>query len=188
MTWKTVNITLKLLLISGFFVSIVFNLENTAGKGMEFRAPFFILGAFFVYFYARAKKVFPLPHKADAIFTIPFLLDTYGNIFGLFDSFRWYDDSIHALNWICFVAVFQLFNAHKCSDNKTAFILGSGFGALLIIFWEIAEWVASVDGIFGVAGLKLSYEDTVGDLVTSTLGGVIGSVIGLYASTKKKLI
>lgn len=185
MNWKYINILFKFLLVAGFFVSIFFKLEATAGKGMEFRAPFFILGAFVLMLFARAGKLAHYSHKADAIFTIPFLLDTYGNIFGLFDGFRWYDDIIHALNWICFVAVFQIFNSQKCSDKKSAFILGAGFGALLIILWEIAEWVVSVDGIFGVAGLKLSYEDTVGDLVTSTFGGIVGSMLGIYANKRQ---
>lgn len=111
--WKFFNIFLKSTLIAGFAVSLLFNLQSVAGKGMEFRAPFFILGSFLIFFISRFKKWPTYPHAADALFTIPFVLDTYGNIFGFFDSWRFYDDLIHAINWLCFVMVFQFFNAHK---------------------------------------------------------------------------
>ena len=43
--------------------------------------------------------------------------------------------------------------------------------------WEIAEWIVAETGPGG--GLALTYGDTVGDLALSTVGGMIGSWLGV---------
>ena len=58
-------------------------------------------------------------------------------------------------------------------------LLGYGFGALAIVGWEAMEWLVSEDGIGGADGLALTYGDTIGDLVLSTTGGLLGSWIGV---------
>jgi hypothetical protein len=176
--WKYFNFAVKSSLILGFVATFVFELPTTQGKGMELRAPFFVLGALSIYLVSRFKKWAVYPHVADTIFTIPFLLDTYGNIFGFFDSWRYYDDLIHTINWTCLVLVFQLFSVDTQKTRINAIMWSTGFGALLIILWEIAEWFVSIDGLLGLKGLRLSYEDTIGDLFMSTVGGVIGAILG----------
>ena len=54
--WKYINYGFKVLLILGFVT--VFLVENPAlaGKGMEMRAPFFILGSFSIFIIAKLKK------------------------------------------------------------------------------------------------------------------------------------
>ena len=53
-------------------------------------------------------------------------------------------------------------------------LLGSGFGAMAIIAWEAVEWIVQE---MGTTGLQLTYDDTVGDLVLSTSGGVLGAAV-----------
>ena len=58
-------------------------------------------------------------------------------------------------------------------------LLGYGFGALAIVWWEALEWLASEDGIGGAGGLSLTYGDTVADLMLSSTGGLLGSVLAV---------
>ena len=64
-------------------------------------------------------------------------------------------------------------------DRRDAVLLGYGFGALAIVWWEILEWVVSEDGIGGAGGLALTYGDTIGDLLLSSTGGLIGSILAV---------
>jgi len=54
------------------------------------------------------------------------------------------------------------------------------FGATAIIWWEAMEWAVSKDGWGGAGGLALTYEDTIGDLILSSTGGLIGSLLGVW--------
>ena len=65
-------------------------------------------------------------------------------------------------------------------------LLGYGFGALMIVLWEIFEWVVSEDGFGGAGNLSLTYGDTIGDLALSSTGGLIGSVAGVYLLGPRK--
>ena len=42
------------------------------------------------------------------------------------------------------------------------------------------EWAVSKDGWGGAGGLALTYEDTIGDLILSSTGGLIGSLLGFW--------
>jgi glycopeptide antibiotics resistance protein len=53
-------------------------------------------------------------------------------------------------------------------------LMGSGFGALAIVAWEGVEWIIQE---MGTTGLQLTYDDTVGDLVLSTAGGMLGALV-----------
>ena len=47
---------------------------------------------------ARGRRPRPYPHHIDSVVALPFLLDTAGNAFNLFDSISWWDDFMHVLN------------------------------------------------------------------------------------------
>lgn len=176
---KLLNVTAKALLILAFVIIWTLNPETVAGKGMNLRAPFYI-GAIMLWPLLRTyKKTLSYSHISDLLITLPFLFDTYGNVFGLFDSFVYYDDLVHGLNWVCFVWAFQNFHYRRAHNKLDSWFTGTCFGTFVIVVWEVLEWALSVDG-FGVVGnLRLSYADTIGDLVTSTTGGAIGSYLGI---------
>lgn len=54
-------------------------------------------------------------------------------------------------------------------------MLGTGFGAVAIVVWEIAEWAAGELGAGEALGL--TYPDTISDLALSTAGGFVGALI-----------
>lgn len=168
---------MKVGVVAAFAVALLAPLDQLEGKGMGFRAPFFCGVALVVPAIVRWRPRSPYPHVADALVVAPFLLDTLGNLFGFYDNVNFTDDVLHTVNWILLVLAFHAFRFRTTTDNRDAWLLGAGFGALAIVVWEIAEWVVQETGAGG--GLSLTYEDTVGDLALSTSGGMIGSALGI---------
>ena len=53
---------------------------------------------------------------------------------------------------------------------------------LKIYVWEALEWVIQD---MGTTGLQLTYDDTIGDLVLSTSGGVLGAAIAARLRSRR---
>lgn len=174
-----INYAVKAALFIAFFVAIFFPPEVVQGKAMGFRAPLFLAPAVLVPLIAKWRKWEPYPHVADAFLSAPFLLDTLGNLFGFYDDYARTDDVLHAANWVLLVAAYHAFRFRNVHDSRDAILLGYGFGAIAIVFWEIMEWAVSEDGFGGAGNLSLTYEDTVADLALSSTGGLVGSVLGV---------
>lgn len=175
-----VNLVVKVALIASFVAAIAFEPSTVEGKAMGFRAPLFLAPAVLVPILARTRGWRPYPHVADALASAPFLVDTLGNLFGFYDSYQSTDDVLHALNWILLVGAFHAFRFRNVTDRRDAAFLGYGFGAMAIIWWEAMEWAVSVDGFGGAGNLALTYSDTIGDLVLSSTGGLVGSLLGVW--------
>jgi hypothetical protein len=173
------NIAIKVGLAISFFVAIVFVPDSVDGKAMPMRAPLFLASAVLVPVIGWRRRWSPHAHIGDLLLAAPFLLDTLGNLFGLYDEYPATDDVLHALNWILLVGAFHAFRFRKVDDRRDAVLLGYGFGAIAIVWWEVLEWLVSTDGIGGADGLSLTYGDTVGDLLLSSTGGLLGSVLAV---------
>jgi hypothetical protein len=176
---RIVNLAVKIALVVSFVVAIGLSPDTVEGKAMGFRAPLFLAPAILVPIVARWRKWDPYPHTADALLSAPFLIDTLGNLLGLYDDYPSTDDVLHALNWILLVGAYHAFRFRNVDDRRDAVLLGYGFGAITIVWWEILEWVVSEDGVGGAGGLALTYEDTIGDLFLSSTGGLVGSLLGV---------
>ena len=172
---------MKAALTLAFVVALTVPLDQLEGKGMAFRFPLFMLSAAVVPLVWR-RRFSPYPATADVLVVAPFLLDTLGNLVGLYDAYDATDDVMHALNWVLLVAAFHALRFRSGGSARTvspadAWLLGAGIGALAIVGWEIAEWIVAETGAGG--GLALTYGDTVGDLALSTAGGMVGSWLGV---------
>jgi len=181
-TWvKVANITIKVALVVAFAVAIIFEPVGAQGKGMEYRAPAFLGSAILVPLIAIKRKWDPFPHAADALLAAPFLLDTVANVAGFYERFNATDDVLHLTNWILLVMAFHAFRFRNVHHRKDALLLGYGIGGLAIIWWEAFEWLLSTEGpLTGGKGLELGYTDTVGDLILSSSGGMVGSILAIY--------
>lgn len=178
--WVAVaNLAMKIGLALSFFVAIVIVPSTVEGKAMGFRAPLFLASAVLVPIIAKLRQWEPYPHTADALLASPFLIDTLGNLFGFYDSYPVTDDVLHAVNWVLLVMAYHAFRFRNVHERRDAVLLGYGFGAIAIVWWEIMEWAVSEDGFGGAGGLQLTYGDTVGDLLLSSTGGLIGSIIAV---------
>jgi len=162
-----------------FTIAILVPPDTLEGKGMAFRAPLFLAPAVLVPLIARWRDWAPYPHTGDALLSAPFLLATLGNLFGFYDDYPVTDDVLHAAHWVLLVAAFHAFRFRNVADRRDAVLLGYGFGGLAIIWWEVLEWAVSEDGFGGAGNLALTYEDTVGDLLLSSVGGLIGGVLAV---------
>jgi len=179
-TAAAVNLVVKVALVASFVVAIGFEPSTVEGKAMGFRAPLFLAPAVLVPIVARWRGSTPYPHVADALASAPFLIDTLGNLFGFYDNYPVTDDVLHALNWVLLVGAFHAFRFRRVDDRRDAVFLGYGFGALAIVWWEAMEWAVSENGVGGAGGLALTYGDTIGDLVLSSTGGLLGSILGVW--------
>lgn len=173
------NLAIKVGLAVSFFVAIVIAPSTVEGKAMGFRAPLFLASAVLVPVVARLRHWDPYPQTADALLASPFLIDTLGNLFGFYDEYPVTDDVLHVVNWVLLVTAYHAFRFRNVHDNQDAIMLGYGFGAIAIVWWEIMEWAVSEDGFGGAGGLQLTYEDTIVDLLLSSTGGLVGSVIAV---------
>lgn len=174
-----INLVVKAGLVASFFVAIVIGPSTVEGKAMGFRAPLFLASAVLVPVIAKLRNWTPYPHTADALLAAPFLVDTLGNLFGFYDEYPVTDDVLHLLNWVLLVMAYHAFRFRNVHETRDALLLGYGFGAIAIVWWEIMEWAVSEDGFGGAGGLQLTYGDTVGDLFLSSTGGLIGSAIAV---------
>ena len=176
---KIANLVVKVALLLAFAIAIGLSPDVVDGKAMEFRAPLFLAPAIVVPLLAWRRRWDPYPHTADALLSAPFLVDTLGNLFGFYDRHAVTDDVLHLVNWVLLVAAYHGFRFRNVHVRRDAVLLGYGFGAITIVWWEILEWVVSEDGIGGAGGLSLTYGDTIGDLLLSSTGGLLGSVLAV---------
>lgn len=185
---RSSNLVIKLALFVSFAIAIFTPPEAVAGKGMSARAPLFLATAVLIPVVYRMKGIHLLhsknyPHLADALLAAPFLLDTLGNLFGLYNNFDRTDDVLHFINWFLLIPGIMALIYAKRSSAKDFRLIGAGISAIAIIGWEAFEWLISDAGPF--AGktpdtLTLSYGDTVGDLVISFMGGVAGVIVAKW--------
>jgi len=115
----------------------------------------------------------------------PFLFDTLGNALNFYNNFEATDDVLHLLNWVFLVGGITLAVLRTELDRLPSWAIGIGFGATAILWWEVAEWVIMKQGALG---LNLTYDDTIGDLVLSFSGGVLGATIATLATPLQRVV
>ena len=151
------------------------DIPGVAGKGWPERCVGYPLSALVVpAIWALRGRRNRYPHLGDALLVVPFVLDLLGNLVNLYDTMEQFDDILHFVNWTFLVAALVLFVAPAGLARWNLVLMGSGFGALAIVAWEGVEWIVQE---MGTTGLQLTYDDTVGDLVLSTAGGVLGAAV-----------
>jgi len=149
------------------------DIPGVAGKGWPERCVGYPLSALVVpAIWALRGRRGRYPYLGDALLVVPFVLDLLGNLVNLYDTMEQFDDILHFVNWTFLVAALVLLLERQRLARWNLVLLGAGFGALAIIAWEGVEWVIQE---MGTTGLQLTYDDTVGDLVLSAAGGVVGA-------------
>jgi hypothetical protein len=148
--------------------------SHFAGKAMGVRAVAYPLAMLAIpVVWLAAGRPEPYPVLADAALGFPFLLDSAGNVFGLF-AIDGFDRIPHAGGWFGLAIAFGLAVSPLLDERWVGFALVVGFAATVDVLWEIGEY-----GLMrsGASGLDLTYENTIQDLAFSLAGGVVGAVV-----------
>ncbi len=177
-TQRTILWLVRGALVLAIGVSVAFpGWEQFEGKGMAFRAPFYLLPLIVVPLVWKWRGSHPpYPYLVDALVVSPFLVDTLGNVFNFYNNYPVTDDVLHFVNWVLLLAGVSLALLRLGLGRLNIWVLAWGIGGLAIIWWEAAEYLVQE---LGTAGLQLTYEDTIGDLVLSSTGGAVGSALAL---------
>ena len=175
---RTILWLVRAALVLAIGVSVAFpGWEQFEGKGMAFRAPFYLLPLIVVPLVWKWRGGHPpYPYLVDALVVSPFLVDTLGNVFNFYNNYPVTDDVLHFVNWVLLLAGVSLALLRLGLGRLNIWVLAWGIGGLAIIWWEAAEYLVQE---LGTAGLQLTYEDTIGDLVLSSTGGAVGSALAL---------
>ena len=117
----------------------------------------------------------PAPWTAFSLLMAPFLIDVTGNTLDLYDSWSWWDDLNHFVNWWLLCWGVGLLVARAGVRPRWALIaVVAGIGAVLAVGWELGEWYTFIrQG----TELDTAYEDTLGDQALGTLGGLVAALI-----------
>jgi hypothetical protein len=169
----------RIALVIAVAITVAFpNWEQFDGKGMAFRAPFYLLPIAVVPVIWRLRGSKPTyPSLVDALVVAPFLIDTLGNVFNFYNNYPSTDDVLHFVNWVLLMGGSTLALARTGISKFNAWALGYGIGGLAIVWWEFAEYVVQE---LGTSGLDLTYGDTIGDLMLSSTGGAVGAAIAVW--------
>jgi len=148
--------------------------SHFAGKAMGIRAVLYPAVTLVIpLVWLSSGRPAPYPVVADVALAVPFIVDAGANVLGLF-AVRGFDAIPHASGWFFLCVAFGLAIAPLAGQPWIAFGLVLGFGAVMDILWEVAEFALMKSGS---SGLQLTYENTIQDLVMSLTGAAIGAVV-----------
>jgi hypothetical protein len=131
---------------------------------------------------ARAVE---LPRLYDLGFTVAMIFTGWGEALGLYDSWKPYDNVVHFVvpmlcSQVAYIGLARLEVLRDMRDEVAphrylgiftiTFALGVAIGGV----WEIFEWAS--DYAFG-SNLSMGNDDTVGDLISDTLGAAAGGLL-----------
>ncbi len=134
---------------------------------------------------ALAARPVNLPRPYDLCLVLACCLQGFGEAFGLYDRYTWFDTVVHftipmLASPVIAIGLARLDVIPDPRDDTSAhhyvglFVITFALGAALGALWELIEWLAdhSVD-----AGLQLGNDDTVGDLLADSLGAATGAAL-----------
>jgi hypothetical protein len=130
-------------------------------------------------------RAIDLPRLYDLGFTVAMIFTGWGEALGLYDAWKPYDNVVHFIvpmltSQVAYIALARI---EVLPDLREEFAPRHYLGLFVVTFalgvaiggvWEIFEWAS--DAVFG-SNLSMSNDDTVGDLVSDTLGALVGGAL-----------
>jgi hypothetical protein len=127
-------------------------------------------------------RAIDLPRLYDLGFTIAMILTGWGEALGLYDAWKPYDNVVHFIvpmltSQVAYIALARIEVLPDLRDEFAPrhylgiFVVTVALGVAIGGVWEIFEWGS--DEVFG-SNLSMGNDDTVGDLISDTLGALAG--------------
>jgi hypothetical protein len=180
-TLRIVNLLAKAALLLLLVHAALFpDLPQYQGKGIGWRLllyplPTVVVPIIWWIAHRRRAPLTRYPDLIDLCVVLPFLIDTAGNAVNLYDSVSWWDDAMHVVTWIPWVTAVGLATRYRPLERWNVAALTIGFGSTTHILWEFGEYVSFVNDNPGESAT--AYRDTIGDLLASLGGSVIGALL-----------
>ena len=173
--WILLRVLLVSLLLYAFLRS---DLPQFQAKAMPVRLVLYPLATLIVpvgwWIRAENKSLDVYPWLLDYLVALPTLIDAAGNALDLYNSIWWWDDFNHFLNPFLLSLAIGLLLLKAGVGRITTGALVIGFGAILGILWEFAEYLAFVRRS---PEFNSAYEDTLGDLALDLAGCTLAAII-----------
>jgi len=172
---RTADVAIKVALVLLLAFAAFSGIDRFAGKAFGWRLVGYSIAATLVpaIWAARGRRP-PFPDAVDALFVLPFLIDTVGNALDLYDTIDWWDDANHFVNWALLGSAVGLALLRTRLAPLVIFGLVAGFGGITAILWELGEYFAFIRNS---PELATAYEDTLGDLTLGLSGSVVAALI-----------
>lgn len=122
----------------------------------------------------------PTPWAGFSLLALPFLIDTVGNIGGLYSRIAWWDDLTHLTSWAWLGAGLWLLLGPAVRPRWAGLAMVAGLGAALAVVWELFERLA----FYGADAAASVYEDTLADQALGTTGGLLGALGALLVTAR----
>lgn len=170
-----IDVALKLALVAALVFGTLSDLERFEGKAFGARLIAYPLATLVVpaVWWLGSRRP-PYPYAGDILFTLPFLIDTLGNVFDLYDTIAWWDDANHFVNWALLTGAFGQFLLRLPVGVLNTFALAVGFGAVTAVLWEFGEYVTFIRNS---PELDTAYTDTLGDLALGLTGSTLAALV-----------
>jgi glycopeptide antibiotics resistance protein len=184
MNLKIINILLKISL-AGLLVHAVYfsDLPQYKDKAIALRVIFYPLTALLTYIVwrilqKRKGRNIEYPHIVDICLTSVVAFDLLGNTLALYDKITWWDDIMHLLLSIPWVLVVGYLIRNRGYSKWVTAGLVMAYGSTSHIVWELLEYLSFVRS--NPTESLTAYQDTMGDLVLSLIGTIIGALITAF--------
>jgi hypothetical protein len=122
----------------------------------------------------------PVPVVATTLVTLPFLVDTVGNVLDLYGRISWWDDANHFSNWLLLSAGVGTALVHTVRPAWALGVLVTGLGAAFAVVWELGERAFFYSAPFS----GRLYEDTLGDESLGTLGALVAGIVSSIVAAR----
>lgn len=146
------------------------------GKAMKVRAVGYTAGLLVVPAAWRAfARDSRYPRELDMLVALPLLADAGGNAIGMYDRAH-VDDAIHFANGALLAGTIGALVEPRMETAWEAAAFATAIGVTAATSWEVFEWLAMK---LGARGMNLSYDDTIEDLIETSLGAMLGGLVTL---------
>jgi hypothetical protein len=126
----------------------------------------------------RRRRRIAFPYAMDILLVLPFLVDVASNAADLYDTVAWWDLFTHFVNWAVLTAAFGQLLLRLRLERPTIGALCVGFGAVIAILWEFAEYVTFIRNS---PELETAYTDTLGDMALGLSGSIAAALVTALA-------